>query len=64
MSTSTSSVRRGARYQRRRTGIVREVIGFTTKPDGIRRARLADSTGSETRVRVDQILKTYEPYAA
>lgn len=53
-------IKKGTRLQRRRTGAVRQVIGFTKKPDGIRRARLSDGT-SETRVKEDQLLKTYKP---
>lgn len=65
----TTKIKSGTRLRRRRTNILREVSGFTTKPstsaasDGIRRARLIDPFGiyPETRVRVDQILKTYAP---
>ena len=67
---STTTVKRGQRLQRRRTGVVRVVNGFTTKPskssptDGVRRARMVDPvSGDESRVRVDQIHKTYRPVA-
>lgn len=60
-------VKRSGVYQKRRSGAIRQLVGFTTKPrssaksDGIRRARMIDSvTGAETRVRVDQFGKTYE----
>lgn len=53
-------IKKGTRLQRRKTQVVREVVGFTKKPDGIRRARLSDGT-SETRVKIDQIIKTYQP---
>lgn len=68
----TTQIKRGMRLRKRRSGAVREVAGFTTKPtatspaDGIRRARLIDPFGiedqAETRVKVSQITKTYEPY--
>ena len=64
MTATATKIIRGTRLQRRRTGSVREVIGFTTKPsprdpsDGVRRARLSDGT-TETRIRVDQISKSY-----
>lgn len=60
-------VKRLSVYRKRRSGALRQLAGFTTKPspksksDGIRRARMIDSvTGAETRVRVDQLGKTYE----
>lgn len=60
-------VKRYGVYRKRRSGAVRHIDGFTTKPsptakaDGVRRARMVDTlTGAETRVRVDQIGKTYE----
>jgi hypothetical protein len=62
-----STITKGSRLVRRRTGVSREVIGFTTKPspqapsDGVRRARLSDGE-SETRVRLDQISKTYTTF--
>lgn len=63
--TVTPKISRGTRLQRRRTGSIREVIGFTTKPsshqpsDGVRRARLSDGT-SESRIKVAQIHKSYK----
>lgn len=64
---STTAIKRGETFERRRTGYVRTVAGFTTKPsadspsDGVRRARMIDPTdpSNETRVRVDQLLKSY-----
>lgn len=64
MPSTSTPVRRGSYFQRRRTGRTAQVIGFTTKPDGIRRARLVDSAGRETRVAVSQILKTYQPHSS
>lgn len=67
---STTPIKKGQTFQKRRTGTVREIIGFTKKPDGIRRARMIEprligiKDARETRVRVDQLLKTYEPVAA
>lgn len=54
----TTKITKGSRLERYRTGSVREVVGFTRKPDGIKRARLSNGT-SETRVRLDQIAKSY-----
>lgn len=55
----TTTIKRGQLYKKRRTGTVRELKGFTTKPDGVKRARLVDVYGRETKVRVDQFTKTY-----
>jgi hypothetical protein len=57
MPTSTTP-KKGQRVERRKTGYVREIIGFTQKPDGVRRVRLSDGI-RETRVRADQLFKTY-----
>lgn len=43
----------------RRSGKTKTVVGFTTKPDGIRRARLVDDAGKESRVRTDQLGRNY-----
>ena len=58
-----TTIKRGQTYRRRRTGVIRTVEGFTTKPDGIRRARMIDPNGElrEARVKVDQLLKSYQP---
>lgn len=60
-------VKRYSVYRKRRSGAIRQLAGFTTKPspstrsDGVRRARMVDSiTGAETRVKVSQFGKTYE----
>lgn len=65
----STKVKRGSVLRKRRSQVVRIVEGFTTKPDasspsdGIRRVRLVDAYGNtsypETRVRVDQLSKTY-----
>lgn len=61
----STAVKRGQWFQSRRHGTVRELIGFTTKPDGIRRARLRDPlTENETKVKAEQILKSYQPLDA
>ncbi len=53
------AVKRGDRVKSRRSGKIRTVAGFTTKPDDVRRARLIDTDGNETKVRVDQISRSY-----
>lgn len=57
--SEVSKVKKGETLSSRRTGKTRTVIGFTSKPDGLRRARLIDSGGNETRVRVDQLGRNY-----
>ena len=53
-------VKKGDLLISRKSGYDKFVVGFTTKPDGIRRARLQDvSTGRETRTKVDSISKNY-----
>lgn len=66
---ASTKPRAGDRLRRRASDRIATISGFTTKPlgstrsDGVRRARLTDSFGRETRVRLDQITKTYEPLA-
>jgi hypothetical protein len=57
---ATTTLKRGTRVQSRRTFTVKEIIGFTTKPDGVKRARLQDiDTGRITASRPDNVLKNH-----
>lgn len=55
-----TKVKKGDVLIARKSGYDKLVVGFTTKPDGERRARLRDLTsGRETKTKVDGILKNY-----
>lgn len=54
------TIKRGDVVRSRRSGVVRTVVGFTTKPDGVKRARLQNKYGDETKTVADSITRNYE----
>jgi hypothetical protein len=67
MSTqSRTTIRRGLRLRSYRNGSDRfEVVGFTKKPDGIRRARVRNlSLGTVSQIKVTGLFQNYRPIGA
>ena len=53
--------KKGATVRRKKDGAKAEVLGFTTKPDGVRKARLKYiESGRETKVANETFTKNFE----